>query len=139
MGRSKTIISIPYPTTKAGMTQWCREYGLNAIYAGKHWTRRKADKEYWHMLVRSELARQGIPRELYQEPVAITYMWDDGLDCSNHAYIAKMIEDALRGWVIKDDCRRWVKAIHHVFYGGSDIVVIVEPIGLGRGDNDVQL
>jgi len=38
--------SIEYPKTKAARARWGREYSLNAIYAGKHWRRRKEDAEY---------------------------------------------------------------------------------------------
>lgn len=58
----REMICIEYPKTKAGKRQWGKEYGLNAIYAGKHWSRRKADSEYWHSLTHAALVRAGIPR-----------------------------------------------------------------------------
>jgi hypothetical protein len=53
--------------------------------------------------------------EIYDEPVEIIFSWDDTLDCSNHAYMSKMIEDVLIGTVIKGDSRKWVKRIIHEF------------------------
>lgn len=102
----KEMICIEYPKTKAGKRQWGKEYGMNAIYAGKHWSRRKADSEYWHSLTQAALVRAGIPQRPAPKPVSIDFWWDDRLDLDNHAYMAKMIVDALKGWVIQDDNRR---------------------------------
>ena len=120
--------TIPYPKTKKQKASFCREYGLNSIYAGKHWSRRKADKDYWHLLVMSELRKQGIPQSCADRPVEITFSWDDGLDCSNHAYAAKMIEDLLKGYIIKDDSRRYVKRITHEFNNDGIIKVTVQEV-----------
>ncbi len=114
--------TIPYPKKKQ-MAAFCREYGLNAIYSGKHWSRRKADKEYWRCLVSSELKRQRIARLIIDKPVEIIFRWNDGLDCSNHAYMGKMIEDVLVGYLIKDDSRKHVKKISHEFHDKSYIEV----------------
>ena len=100
----KEMICIEYPKTKAGKRQWGKEYGMNAIYAGKHWSRRKADSEYWHSLT-------------------IDFWWDDRLDMDNHAYMAKMIVDALKGWVIQDDNRRCVREIAHHWHDRGCILV----------------
>ena len=89
----REMICIEYPKTKAGKRQWGKEYGMNAIYAGKHWSRRKADSEYWHSLTHAALVRAGIPRNPAQKPVSIDFWWDDRLDLDNHAYMAKMIVD----------------------------------------------
>jgi hypothetical protein len=108
------------------MKYFCKEYGLNSIYAGKHWAKRKADKEDWHTLVLSALANLH-SFGMFDKPVKITFYWNDGLDCSNHAYMAKMIEDCLKGYIIKDDSRRYVKEICHKFYDKPFITVeIVE-------------
>jgi hypothetical protein len=114
--------TIPYPKHKG----FAKEYGLNAIYAGKHWTARQRDNKYWHSVVLAELSRQQIPRKLFTRPVSITFLWDDRMDCSNHAYLGKMIEDALKGYLIQDDSRRFVQEIHHQFHTGKCIQVIVK-------------
>lgn len=119
----KEMICIEYPKTKAGKRQWGKEYGLNAIYAGKHWSRRKADSEYWHSLTHVALVRAGIPRNPAQKPVSIDFWWDDRLDLDNHAYMAKMIVDALKGWVIQDDNRRCVREIAHHWHDRGCILV----------------
>lgn len=120
---------IPYPKTRKGRVAWSREYGLNAIYAGKHWRKRNADKSFWHSLVRSELSRQHIPKELFDTPVEVTFYWADGLDCDNHAYMGKMILDSLTGYLIQDDNRRYVRGITHRFHGEDYILVEVEEHG----------
>ena len=105
-------IIIPYPKMK----NFAKRFGLNAIYAGKHWAKRKEDKDYWDNHVRVELIKQGINRGIYTSPVALTFSWNDRLDCSNHAYMAKMIEDSLKGCLIKDDSRKYVQEITHRFH-----------------------
>lgn len=62
---------------------------------------------------------------MFKVPVKITFYWNDNLDCSNHAYMAKMIEDALKGWVIEDDNRKHVIGIHHEFHKENYIKVEV--------------
>jgi hypothetical protein len=119
--------TIPYPKTKAGMKQFAKQFGLNAIYAGKHWAKRREDSQYWHSTVKTCLIQQNVPQRVSVKPVTISFFWNDRLDCSNHAYIGKMIEDALKGWVIQDDSRQYVKEIRHKFYDKNYITVEVLP------------
>ena len=118
---------IPYPSTKEGRRIWAQEYGLNAYWAGKHWSKRKRDAEFWHHLTRLELGRQIPDAKMFDGPVSLRFRWDDHLDLSNHAAIAKMIEDALKGRVIKDDSRAWVKGIIHEWWDGEAVEITVEP------------
>lgn len=132
VGRMK--FTIPYPKPKQ-MAAFCKRFGLNSIYAGKHWSKRKEDKEYWYWLIKSELAKQSVPAKIFEKAVCITFHWNDGLDCSNHAYIAKMIEDCLKGYLIKDDSRRYVAEIRHKFYDEPFITVeILELLMGGRNE-----
>lgn len=119
---------IPYPKTDAGKKQWNKNYGLNAYYAGKHWSQRKRDAEYWHMITLSAMAKQGVRKRPFQNPVVITFYWNDKLDCSNHAIMGKMIEDSMRGRVIQDDSRKWVKGIEHYFHDKDYILVSIREI-----------
>jgi len=99
------------------MKDFAKRFGLNAIYAGKHWTKRKEDKELWEIHTRIQLTKQGIKKgQIYTSPVALIFSWNDKLDCSNHAYMAKMIEDSLKGYLIKDDSRKYVQEITHKFH-----------------------
>ena len=34
---------------------WNKAYGFNKIYAGCHWSIRKQDAQYWHMLTASAM------------------------------------------------------------------------------------
>lgn len=120
---------IPYPKSRKERVRWLREYGLNAIYTGKHWRKRNADKEFWHTLVRSELRRQRVPQVQFENPVEVTFSWSDGLDCDNHAYMGKMILDSLAGYLIQDDDRRYVRKVTHRFHEEDYILVEVEEHG----------
>lgn len=113
--------TIPYPRCKG----FSKMYSLNAIYAGKSPWQRRRDAEFWHNLTRGSLSKQGIRRGPFSRPVEIIFLWNDRLDCSNHAYIAKMIEDALRGCLIVDDSRKYVRRIVHEFHEDREIRVIV--------------
>lgn len=119
--------SIPYPSGKKQRSAWCREFGLNAIYSGKHWAARKNDAVLWHALTIGALNKAGI-NHLFVCPVSISFLWNDRLDLSNHAYMAKMIEDALKGRVIVDDSKGFVDEIHHLFWDKDEIGVVVEEL-----------
>lgn len=113
--------TIQYPPSLKG-------YGLNDIYAGKHWAKRKKDSEYWHWIVHSELNKQGIRKKLFKKPVEITFNWNDRLDVDNHAYIGKMIVDALKGYLIADDTRKYFVKVAHQFHEGKYILVEVKEV-----------
>ena len=118
---------IPYPP-KSVMARWNKEYSLNSIYTGKHWSKRNADSEFWHNMVRSCLLQQAVPNKTFFNPVCIIFRWNDSLDCSNHAYMAKLIEDGLKGYLIKDDSKKYVKGISHFFHDGNYIEVEIQEV-----------
>lgn len=117
--------TIPYPPTKKSKSVFCRRFGLNAYYAGKHWSARKRDAEELHWLARSAMRRAGIRERLIQNPVEITFRWDDGLDVDNHAVMGKAFLDAMKGYIIRDDNRRCVRRVSHEFWDGGAIQVEV--------------
>ena len=119
---------IPYPKTAAGRKQWSKDYGLNKYYAGAHWSVRRKDAEYWHRMTRCCMDACRVRKVPFQNPVIITFYWNDRLDCSNHAAMGKMIEDAMRGRVINDDSRRWVKGIEHYFHDEDYIRVVIREV-----------
>ena len=92
---SRESFIIRYPDSDAGKKAWNKAYGLNAIYAGKHWSKRRDDAR---------------------------------LDCSNHAYMAKLIEDGMKGILLHDDSRRWVKGIEHYFHDKPYIRVTITEV-----------
>lgn len=121
--------SIPYPNTPEQRKAWNKAYSLNAIYSGKHWAQRQKDAELWHWLTVSALRKAKLlGQRPLDKPVIITFFWNDGLDCSNHAYMAKMIEDALRHIVIRNDSRKWVRGMEHYFHDKPCIGVVVTEV-----------
>lgn len=116
---------IPYPKTKAGRTTWSKRFGLNAIYSGKHPQQRKKDSTEWHDLVKYLMLQQRVPKKMMDKPATIRFYWNDRLDLDNHAYMRKMIIDALKGWVITDDDRRYVKRITEDWHDEEYILVEV--------------
>ena len=124
----KETFIIPYPKSAAGRKQWNKLYGLNAYWAGKHWSKRKEDADYWHQLVRYEMQRQGVRKAPFEKPVKITYLFNDNLDATNHAAMIKMIEDAMVGRFLSGDSRRYVKGFSCWFHGADYIKVIVEEL-----------
>lgn len=119
---------IPYPESKAKQKQWSKDYGMNAYYAGKHWSVRKRDAEYWHWLVRAAMEDQNTRRVPFKKPVIVIFHWNDRLDIDNHAVMGKMIVDAMKGRVIEDDNRRWVKGVCHYFHDEDYISVEVREV-----------
>lgn len=127
---------IPYPPTKKGKAAWNKRYSLNAYWAGKHYRARAKDAREIHDLVWLALKQARIRKQVFKQPVRIIFDWDDNCDCSNHAALCKMIEDALKGWVIEDDSRRYVKEIVHRFWKENMMRVTVEVISDGHDHHD---
>ena len=121
----KETFTIDYPRTAAGKKQWAKEYGFNKYYAGCHWSVRKRDADFWHMLTRTCMDRQGVRKRPFEKPVIIRFYFNDRLDCSNHAVMIKMIEDGMKGRLIQDDSRRYVKGIECYFHEDDTIRVEV--------------
>ena len=118
--------TIPYPPTKAGKTAWNRRFGLNAYYAGKHPQVRRKDAAELHTIALSAMRKAKIKREMVDGPVSVRFLWDDGLDCDNHAVMGKAFLDAMKGYILPEDNRRWVRRVTHEFWDGGCICVEVE-------------
>ena len=123
----KQSFTIPYPPTKAGRAAWARQYGLNAYYSGKPWPVRKRDAEYWHRLTRYEMHRQGATK-MFDRPVIVSFYWQDRLDIDNHAVMGKMIVDAMKGVLIKDDNRANLKGVAHFWHDDDNILIVIEEV-----------
>ena len=119
---------IYYPKNKAEMRKWTSEYGMNAYYAGKHWSKRKADAEFWHLMTCSAMNRQEVRRRPFGKPVEISFLWNDRLDIDNHAIMGKMIVDAMKGRLINDDNRAWLKGVCHYFHNEDYILVRIREV-----------
>lgn len=116
-------LEIPYPETPEGRKAWAKEYSLNAYWSGKHYQQRRKDADYWHQLTLVALLRAERV-ERFTEPVIITFYWDDNLDIDNHAAIAKMIVDALKKRVIKDDNKKHFIGVEHYFNAGTGKILV---------------
>lgn len=127
----REVFKIEYPNTPAGKKQWMKQFGANAYYAGKFWTQRKKDADYWHAMVRACMDRQGLRKRPFDRTVVITMYFNDRLDCSNHSVMFKMIEDGMKGRLIHDDSRKWVKGNEIYFHDEDYIKVVVREIEEG--------
>lgn len=115
--------TIPYPEN------FTRNYSLNSIYGGVHWTKRQRLAQEWHWTVKDALSAAKISHKPLKHPVAITFFWDDGLDIDNHGLVGKLTVDALKGWVLTDDSPRYFVAVSHCFWDGGEIKVEVTEVG----------
>lgn len=89
-----------------------RPMSWNVYYSGKHWSKRKAEAERVHMLVRSEIDPTW---PIFDCPVEIevrAYFKNRPQDASN--ICAKFYEDGLIGWLIEDDSPEFVRAVKTV-------------------------
>ena len=122
------VLKIDYPNTPAGKKQWMKQFGANAYYAGKFWAQRKKDADYWHAMVRACMDRQGLRKRPFDRPVTVTFWWNDRLDLDNHSIMGKYIMDAMKGRLLQDDSRRWVKEITHRWHDGNCIKVEIREV-----------
>lgn len=120
--------TIPYPKTKKGKSNFCRRFGLNAYYSGKPWPVRKRDAEELHLLTRAAMKRASIKEGILSVPVSVRFYWDDGLDVDNHAVLGKCIVDAMRGYILKDDKRKYLRRVSHEFWDRGEIGVEIEEV-----------
>ena len=67
-------------------------------------------------------------RKPFDNPVIITLFWNDRLDIDNHAVMGKMIVDALKGRLINDDNRKWLKGVCHFFHDEDYILVQIKEV-----------
>lgn len=119
--------TIPYPPTKQGKSAFCRRFGLNAYYAGKSWPVRKRDAQELHQLAYLSMRKAGIRKQAVSIPVEVRFFWHDGLDVDNHAVMGKAFLDAVNGYILPDDNRKWVRKVSHEFWDGKEILVEVLP------------
>lgn len=98
---------------------------LNSIYANCHWTKRKKDADKMHKLVKYSIIEQLGKPQIFDKPVEIFLYFNTRLDVSNTAYAAKLIEDALKGVLITDDSKIYVKAIHLGIWTKEGVLVKV--------------
>lgn len=84
-----------------------RPVSWNSFYSGKHWKFRDNETKRVRVVVREVLTGE---EELYQVPVDILvtgYFSEKPQDSDN--ICDKLYIDALKGWLLKDDDRKWVR------------------------------
>lgn len=99
---------------------------LNSIYKCSHWANRKILAENIHEMVQLNLLSQKIPRKLFQNPVIIKFSWNSKLDLDNHGYIAKLIIDGFKGYLIYDDSKKYMIGISHEYWDGDGVKVFID-------------
>ena len=98
--------------------------GLNSLYStNKHWAARKREAEAVHEAVKFALMRQQIAREFVKTPIEIDISYNSRLDIDNHGYLAKLLIDGLKGYLIEDDSPKFVKKLTQSYWTGEGIRV----------------
>ena len=106
----------------------CGRYGMNAIYKGGHWSKRKSVADEIHQLVLVSMLQQKVKRKIFKEPVEILFKYNSKLDIDNHSVLSKMIIDGVKGYLIENDNRKYVKKITQEFYDGKGIEIEIKII-----------
>lgn len=120
--------TIPYPPQKKMKSAFCKRFGLNAYYSGKKWPVRKRDAEELHSMAYAAMKVARIRKTYFDMPVAVTFYWDDGLDVDNHAVLGKAFVDAMKGYILHDDTRRYLREVRHCFWDRGMIGVEIETL-----------
>lgn len=101
------------------------KYGMNKLYAGVHWAVRKKQADFIHSLVQTTLYVNKIPKKLFKKPVKVSISYNSRLDIDNHGYLSKLIVDAMKGYLITDDTRKYFVRLEQKFWEGEGILVEV--------------
>lgn len=101
---------------------------LNSVYSSNHWTIRKRQAEEIHTLVKLELLSKRIPRKIFKNPIRINFYWNSMLDLDNHGYLAKLIIDGFKGYLIHDDTKKYIQEIHHSYWLGKGVKIEISEI-----------
>lgn len=110
------FFTIPYPVTKAGKSDFCRKYGMNALYSGGHWSKRAGTAKELHTLAIACMKKARVRQVTFDRPVAVRFLWDDRMDIDNHAVLGKAFLDACKGRLIVNDSPKWVRSVTHEFW-----------------------
>ena len=80
------------------------------------------------MLTRAAI-KESIPRPvMFDKPVKIRFWFNSRLDVDNNSILVKFIIDSLKGWIIEDDSKKYVRSIEINCHTEDYILAIVEEI-----------
>lgn len=99
---------------------------LNSIYSGYHWSNRVKKALRIHKTVKCALINQKIQRKLIESPVCINFYWKSRLDLDNHGYLAKLIIDGLKGYLLFDDDKKHIIKISHSYWDSDGVKVQID-------------
>lgn len=116
---------IPYPRNRAA---YCKRYGLNAYFAGMHWAQRKKNADDMHSVVTYALLGQGIRKKPFENPVKITFWHNTNMDIDNHAVVEKLIVDALKGYLLVNDGKKWYRERTSRYHDADCVKVRIEEL-----------
>lgn len=103
--------------------------GLNSLYStNKHWAKRKKEADSVHLAVKGALLACKVPKKLFDCPVEVTLAYNSRLDIDNHGYLAKLLIDGLKGYLIADDNRKHVQKLTQKYWNGEGIKVEISKI-----------
>ena len=102
----------------------------NKIYSGCHWTKRKKIADEFHLLVTDAVNLFKVSS--FIGSVELSFKWSNKsrFDLDNHAFMRKMIIDALvKKGIVVGDQKRYIKKITEEFSEiTSDIVVSIKEV-----------
>ena len=104
------------------------KFSLNSIYSGNHWRTRQKQAGWIHQQVKFSLLGQKIPKVFFANPVLIEFYWNSRLDLDNHGYLAKLIIDGLKGYLIEDDTKKHVREIRHSYWPQNGVKIEVSEV-----------
>mgnify|MGYP002854290700 FL=1 len=102
---------------------------LNKLYGCHcHWSVRERKAKEVHKKVKLQLISDKVRKRLFDTKISIEFFWNSRLDLDNHGYAAKLIIDGLKGYLIKDDNRKYISKITHHFWKGKGVKIIISTV-----------
>lgn len=104
-----------------------RTWGMNGVYSqSKHWNIRTKQAAQVHTLVKAQIRSVNRNVRKFDKPVSVRIFYNSRLDIDNHGYLAKLIIDGMKGILIEDDNRRFVRSLYQGFHSGDANLILVE-------------
>lgn len=97
------------------------KHSLNEIYAGKHWTKRKNDKDKYKRIILSQFNKVLSKEKQYKVEYTFEFKTRP-LDVSNTVYMLKMIEDV----IFEDDTYKIIPTLKISSIKGKEDLVSIK-------------